>query len=40
MMGPNALPMAEVPARCTANSTHRMMMVMATTMFWLVPMMA
>ena len=40
MMGPNALPMVEVPARCMANRTHRIVMVMSTTMPWLSPMMA
>ena len=38
--GPKNLPMVEVPACCMANSTHKMAMVMATTMFWLSPMKA
>ena len=34
MTGPNSLPMLEVPARCTANRTQTMAMVMATTRVW------
>ena len=39
MIGPKALPIMEVPARCMANSTQRMAMVIKTTTFWLSPMM-
>ena len=38
MMGPKALPMREVPAFCTKNSTHRMQMTIATTICWFSPM--
>ena len=40
MTGPNARPILEVPARCTANSRHTMTRVMITTLTWLSPMTA
>ena len=40
MTGPNAWPILDVPARCTAKSRHTMMSVMITTFIWLSPMMS
>ena len=34
MMGPNSLPMREVPARCMANNPQMMTMVMRMTVPW------